>query len=112
MESEAHILVVTADPMLLADVSDALDESFGAIVHSATSTLDARQQLAATTYDLIISDSALADEDLAALIEKATVDKIPTILVENELVAERVLAALRAGVVDVLTQPLDFGHLE
>jgi DNA-binding NtrC family response regulator len=112
MDSAPHILVVTSDAMLVGDLCDALDESFEARVISAESVEEARERLSACEFDMLFADGSLEETELAPLIAEATSSGLATVLIENELQAERVLAAMRAGVVDVLTQPVDFSHLQ
>lgn len=112
MDSVPQVLVVTSDAMLVADLCDALDESFEARVLSAESIAEARERLSSCEFDMLFADGTFDEGELAPLIAEATSSGLATVLIENELQAERVLAAMRAGVVDVLTQPVDFTHLE
>lgn len=111
MESVPHILVVSSDSMLIGDLCDALDESFEARVLTAETVEAARERIAECEFDMVFTDGTLDDSELAPLIAETTASGLATVLIENELQAERILAALRAGVVDVLTQPVDFTHL-
>lgn len=112
MESVPHILVITSDSMLVGDLCDALDESFDARVLTAETVESGRERLGECEFDMVFADGTLEESELAPLIAETTASGVATVLIENELQAERVLAALRAGVVDVLTQPVDFTHLQ
>src|SRR5262245_21071229 len=102
MSHSSEILVLSGDPTLLADLSDALDESFGARVSSAESIEEARRQVADGSFDLLLTDAGL-DEATLEFVGETTVAGIPTIVIENEMCVDRLLGALRAGVIDVLT---------
>ncbi|MFO0974044.1 MAG: hypothetical protein U1A27_11495 [Phycisphaerae bacterium] len=112
MTGNPRILLASADPTLSGDLSEALDESFGATVDAAETLADARRLLTENDYDLFILDAALEGGALPSVLDDAIQRSLPTILVEAELDARRVLAALRVGVIDVLEQPIDFYHLE
>ncbi len=112
MDSVPHILVVTTDAMLVAELCDALDEGFEARVIATDTVESARELIAKSEFEMLFADGTLDDVDLAPLIAETTASGLATVLIENQLQAERVLAALRAGVVDVLTQPIDFCHLQ
>ena len=111
MSHSSEILVLSGDPTLLADLSDALDESFGARVTSAESIEEARRQIADRSFDLLLTDAGL-DEATLEFVGETTVAGIPTIAFESEMCVDRLLGALRAGVIDVLTSPIDFIHLQ
>jgi DNA-binding NtrC family response regulator len=111
MESRTEVLALSGDRSLLADLNDALDESFDARVTPVESIDDARQLLAERGFDLLICDGPF-DDAAVDLVAEITLEGIPTIVVEHDLVPERLLSALRAGVIDVIPRPIDFLHLE
>jgi len=111
MKDSSEILVLSGDPALVADLSEALDESFGARVIAAESIEEARRLVSDGAFDLLLTDAGL-DEATLEFVGESTVAGIPTIVFESEMCVERLLGALRAGVIDVLSNPIDFVHLQ
>ncbi len=110
-EGPTRILLLTADRDLAADMREAMDESFEARVVVATEVAEAPWS-EAPGFDLLVADAACDDPALAEQVREAASSGVPTILIEPALDAERVLEALRMGVRDVLTRPVDYCRLE
>ncbi|MCK6456953.1 MAG: hypothetical protein L6Q92_10550 [Phycisphaerae bacterium] len=109
---EPAILVITDDVELFADIGDALGESYQAEVRRASSAREAQRVTSERTFDLTIVDGRLADSDVLEFMREHTGAGQPTLLIEDRLVAERVLGALRIGVIDVLVRPVDWIRLD
>jgi DNA-binding NtrC family response regulator len=110
-QTVTNLLLISDDVDLIADLREAMDESFEAHVAVADTVDEAQSLEQDREFDLMIADASIPDRNLPAYIGEATTRSLPTILIERDLVAERVLGALRLGVVDVLTYPVDYNHL-
>lgn len=112
MAAAPRVLVLCDDPTLSAEVATALDESLGSTPETAESIPDARRLTTENEYDLLIADAASDPDGLPEFLEEATSQGMPTILLDRALEPQRLLGALRLGVIDVLEQPVDYYHLE
>lgn len=72
---------------------------------------DARDLLAARSFDAIIADRNLTDGDGLDLLAGDAISMPPLILLDDNPDAQRVLDAIRLGAADVLTAPLNHDYL-
>lgn len=76
-------------------------------------TMDEAETLAGTeSFDAIVTQRGLPDGDGLGLLRDDRIETaIPVIVLDDELDAERILAALRAGALDVIPRPFDLDRL-
>lgn len=111
MEEHPKALILAGDSALAAELRAALVESFDADVFVSPSVAATRKGYELEDFDVFVADASLDDEDFIACVGDATTHGVPTILIDDSpLVAERVLGALRLGVIDVMARPVDFNH--
>ena len=108
LSSAAHILVVDDEPDLRTLYELTLLRE-GHSVDAAGSLAEARDCLAANTYDLMITDMRLPDGMGLSLIQELTGQGRPerTIVVTAYGSAESAVEALKQGAFDYLTKPVD-----
>jgi CheY-like chemotaxis protein len=111
-----HILLVDDNADTL-DVVRVLLEFNGASVQCATSAEAARQRLAITSVDLVISDLAMPDEDgfdfVRSLRERSAEEggRTPAIAFSSYNDPETRLRALDSGFQDFIGKPVDLAFL-
>jgi two-component system, NtrC family, response regulator AtoC len=109
----ARALVVDDDLSFRLGLADAVRRE-GLDVATASSFAEARREIAETPPDVVLLDLSLPDQrgmdllpDLEALPEPPGV-----ILVTGQATVETAVEALRRGVVDYLTKPIDFARVK
>lgn len=106
-EDEPHILVVDDDTRLRDLLRKYLmDHDFRVTV--AASAQDARKQLVALDFDLIVLDRMMPGEDGIALTQSLREDRtVPILMLTAMGETEARIAGLEAGVDDYLSKPFD-----
>ena len=107
-----HILVVDDEP----DICDLMRhqlEAEGYTVTTAATTHDALERIVSQSYDLMLTDLTMPEMDGMALCQKVAGVRpgLPIVLITGRSDIETVTRALRVGVRDFLTKPLDSGAL-
>ena len=103
-----RVLVVDDDPGL-AEVIELLLSREGYLAERAGSVKDARERIAATEPDLVITDLKLPDGTGLDLIDRVHAERpeLPLIMITSYSSLESAIGALRAGAVDYLVKPFD-----
>jgi len=83
----------------------------GFAVRTATSLAEARERLAERTPDVIISDLMLPDGNGLELREHPTATDTEMVLITGQASVDSAIQALRTGVLDYITKPLDMPRL-
>jgi len=107
-----HALIVDDDPEI-ASVLGALVEREGFAVTCASSLAEAREAITATVPDILLVDIQLPDGsglDLLDGLDAATDPEV--VLITGNASVETAVDALRHGVTDYLTKPVDFARLK
>jgi DNA-binding NtrC family response regulator len=107
-----HILVVDDEP----DICDLMRhqlEAEGYIVTTAATAHDALERIVSQTYDLMLTDVTMPEMDGIALCQKVAGVRpgLPIVLITGRSDTQTVTRALRVGVRDFLTKPLESGAL-
>src|SRR5438046_2525778 len=104
MIGAAQVLIVVDDAELAAALAHCAIDRLDAEIAVMGSVSEARPLVESGVFDVVVAAQALPDgQGLSLLANEAGVD-ISLVLLDDELDAGRVLAALRLGAVDVLTQ--------
>lgn len=107
-----HILLVDDEPVILRTLAIALRNA-GHEVTVASSGTEALERLAATPYDAVLTDIAMAGMnglDLLACAKAADPD-VCVILMTGYCDVSTAIAALRAGAEDYLPKPFDYDEI-
>ncbi len=107
-----HILIVDDEP----DVCDLMRhvlEQEGYVVSTETTALSALERVVGQTYDLMLTDVTMPEMDGIALCQKVAAVRpgLPIVLITGRADMATVTRALRVGVKDFLTKPLEAGAL-
>ncbi len=107
-----RILLVEDEDLLRWSVQRYLEER-GFAVDAAGSGPEAQQRLAATRYDVVVTDLALGEVDGLALAETASARHTDTqvIIITGRATKENAIEALRRGVFDYVEKPFELGRL-
>lgn len=107
MEGQPHILVVDDDTRLRQLLNKYLVEN-GYLVSSAADAAQARQQLGAMTFDLIVLDVMMPGENGLALTKSLRTDNaVPILLLTAMGETTDRIAGLEVGADDYLTKPFE-----
>jgi DNA-binding NtrC family response regulator len=109
----ARALVVDDDLSFRLGLADAVRRE-GLDVAIASSLAEARREIAAATPDVVLLDLSLPDQSgMELLPELEALPEPPgVILVTGQATVETAVEALRRGVVDYLTKPIDFARVK
>jgi two-component system response regulator HydG len=107
-----HILVVDDEPDI-CELMRHLLEGEGYTVTTAATAHDALERIISQTYELMLTDVTMPEMDGIALCQKVAGVRpgLPIVLLTGRSDIETVTRALRVGVRDFLTKPLDSGAL-
>ena len=110
--SPPHVLVVDDEP----DICDLMRhqlEAEGYTVTTAVTAHDALERIVSQSYDLMLADVTMPEMDGIALCQKVAGVRpgLPIVLITGRSDIQTVTRALRVGVRDFLTKPLDSGAL-
>jgi two-component system response regulator HydG len=107
-----HILVVDDEPDV-CDLMRHLLEAEGYTVTTETTAHNALERIVAQTYDLLLTDVTMPEMDGIALCQKVAGVRpgLPIVLITGRADMATVTQALRVGVRDFLTKPLEAGAL-
>jgi DNA-binding NtrC family response regulator len=112
VKEATNILVVTTDSELSKELARGLKQIMGAEVRVAVSLEHARMVLECGSIDAVVASAVVGDGEALSLISNhGDETPAPLILLDEELNAPRLLAALRMGAADVLTSPVDLERL-
>jgi two-component system, NtrC family, response regulator HydG len=107
-----HALIVDDDPGFLAGLAELVKRE-GFAVASAGSLKEAREEIAANPPDILLVDLNLPDGSGLSLSEAFEASAAPEIvLITGNASIETAVEALRAGVADYLTKPVDFARVK
>lgn len=110
--SEARLLIVAEDDTTIASLTECLVMRFDADVAIVGCIADAQAMLESQDFDAVIAATELPDGSAIDLLHNDDEGQSPPVVIlDEELDAERVLAALRAGALDVFTPPFDLDSL-
>ena len=105
-------LIVDDDPGFLAGLSELVKRE-GFAVESALSLEQARAELAANPPDILLVDLHLPDGSGLSLLEGFEPGSAPeVVLITGSASVETAVDALRRGVADYLTKPVDFARVK
>ena len=105
-------LIVDDDPGFLAGLSELVKRE-GFAVQSALSLEQARAELAANPPDILLVDLHLPDGSGLSLLEGFEPGSAPeVVLITGSASVETAVDALRRGVADYLTKPVDFARVK
>jgi len=102
-----RILLVAGDTPSTAAMIQLAVTRLDADITLVDTVQDARSLTAADRFDLIIAEQRLRDGRGLELLEADNAGEMPFVLLDETLDAERVLAAMRLGAVDVLQVPFE-----
>jgi len=107
-----HILVVDDEPDVCELMRHSL-ESEGYTVSTETTASGALERVVGQTYDLMLTDVTMPEMDGLALCQKVAAVRpgLPIVLITGRADMATVTQALRVGVRDFLTKPLEAGAL-
>ena len=104
-------LLVDDDPSSLEALAELIAcEEF--VTTTATSVAEARAQLDAAAFDLVLTDLVLPDGSGLELVEAAAGVGAQVVLITGHASVETAVQALRRGATDYLTKPLDLARLK
>src|SRR5258706_3283254 len=107
---KVEALLVDDDPAQLDALAEVVQLE-GFAVRTAASLKDARDRLAEGTPDVIISDLMLPDGSGLELREHPTAPTAEMVLITGQASVDSAIQALRTGVLDYITKPLDMPRL-
>ncbi|HSD29178.1 MAG TPA: sigma-54 dependent transcriptional regulator [Vicinamibacteria bacterium] len=109
----ARALIVDDDVSFRLGLADAVRRE-GLDVVTASSLAEARREIAAGVPDVILLDLGLPDQNGMDLLPEleALPEPLGVILVTGQATVETAVAALRHGVADYLTKPIDFARVK
>lgn len=110
---KGRVLVVDDEPLLPRTIARIL-QSRGYAVECAANGADARARLAASKFDVVLSDIAMPGMtgiDLLRSVREQQID-VPVILMTGEPAVGTAIKALELGAFHYLTKPLDTAALE
>ncbi len=108
---DMRILVVAEDGPDAAELISNLVMNLDADFAHVESIDDARDLLDEQEFDAVIATQSLADGSGFDLIVGDEPIGAPVVLIEDELVSDRLVTALRCGAADVLPTPIDYDYL-
>ncbi len=100
-----RILIVAEDHDTIAELTAALVTNTEADLAITGSVQEAGSMAAPDAFDLILAADRLPDGSGLALLDGPIFGDTPLVMLDRELDADRVLAALRAGALDVFAAP-------
>ena len=107
-----NALIVDDDPGFLSGLVELVKRE-GFAVASATSLKQAREEIAANPPDILLVDLNLPDGSGLSLLEGVEPETAPeVVLITGSASVETAVEALRSGVADDLTKPVDFGRVK
>jgi two-component system, NtrC family, response regulator HydG len=104
-------LLVDDDPDIASVLREVVDRE-GFTVTCVSSLARARQEIAATVPDILLVDIHLPDGSGLELLEGLGPAAPEVVLITGEASVETAVHALRLGVADYLTKPVDFARLK
>lgn len=106
MTPSPRLLIVEDEPAVREIVGEYL-RGRGAAVEEAGTLAAARERLAATRFDLVLSDVRLPDgEGVDLLLESRTAEApVPFVMMSAYATAENAIALLGGGAIDLLLKP-------
>jgi two-component system response regulator AtoC len=107
---KVEALIVDDDPQQLDALAEVVQLE-GFAVRTAASLGEARERLAERTPDVIISDLMLPDGMGLDLREHPTAAETEMVLITGQASVETAIQALRTGILDYITKPLDMPRL-
>lgn len=111
-DSPFEVLLAESDAQLGATIARHLEEHAGVQVTRCRSIAQAVQEELTARHPLLITSTSLPEGDGFQLIhEIRSNNSCPVIFLAEEPTAGEVIAAMRAGVVDVLIKPVDLEYL-
>ncbi len=107
-----HILIVDDEPDMCEVMRHVLEKA-GYTISTETTPRGALASVVAQTYDLMLTDVTMPEMDGIALCQKVTAVRpgLPIVLLTGRADMDTVTRALRVGVRDFLTKPLEPGAL-
>lgn len=107
-----HVLIVDDEPDACDLMRHALERE-GYTVSTETTAFSALERVVAHTYDLMLTDVTMPEMDGMALCQKVAAVRpgLPIVLITGRADMVTVTRALRLGVRDFLTKPLEAGAL-
>ncbi|MFQ5429348.1 MAG: hypothetical protein ACE5E1_03465 [Phycisphaerae bacterium] len=108
---DMRILIVAEDGEPTALLLQRLVSSLQAELTLVDRWIDALAAAASGEFDLVLADQALADGMLGERLRTADGSVLPVILIDRGDDPDRLLAALRQGVADVIQPPIDYDYL-
>lgn len=106
-----EILLAEDDADLADLVGRYLQESLRASVTHAESAADALREELTTRHDLLLVSLSLPDDGLELIHRFHENNNAPAIAMAQSPTVEEAIAAVRAGVTDILTKPFDLEYL-
>ena len=107
-----NALIVDDDPGFLAGLSELVKRE-GFAVRSASTLNQAREEIAANPPDILLVDLHLPDGSGLSLLEGFEPGSAPeVVLITGSASVETAVDALRRGVADYLTKPVDFARVK
>jgi len=109
----ARALIVDDDVSFRLGLADAVRRE-GLDVVTASSLAEARREVAAAVPDVVLLDLTLPDQNGMDLLPEleALAEPPGVVLVTGQATVETAVEALRRGVVDYLTKPIDFARVK
>ena len=114
MTTSERILVVCQDNSLRLDLTDTLEQGGGYRITAVGTFDDALYELLSDdSYAMVVSEvnlSVMSGLDLLTVVGMQT-NRLPVIMIDDNLVAKAALAAFRLGAVDYLCKPVDMDFM-
>lgn len=111
--SDLHILIATPDTLAMRNIFSYL-EPMGYQLDSATNSDEVRNCLKTSSYDALILDAQLTDQNGIPLYTRLRMDRVscPIILLVPENTMENLPRYLNSGADDIVTSPLHLLEME
>jgi len=106
-----RILIVAPDGPETAELIANLAMNFDADFTQVESIADAWARMADGCFDVIVATQCLVDGSGLDILNDDTPLETPVVLIEDEIIPERVVTALRRGAADLLPTPVDYDYL-
>jgi len=112
MTNTPQALIVDDDPGFLEGLSELVRRE-GFAVSSASTLKQAREEIAAHPPDILLVDLNLPDGNGLSLVDGLDPQSAPeVVLITGNASVETAVGALRSGVADYLTKPVDFARVK
>lgn len=109
---DIHVLIVSGDTEIVAKLAQHIVTTLDARITLVDTLDEARTILASGAFDVVMAAEELADGSGLSLLEEGPGTRdVPFILLGRALDAQSLLSAIRCGVVDVLTLPIETDRL-